>query len=143
MASQNNTFDPLNMMKDWQMPNFDMDSMMQSQRKAAETQSQNLRSTFEAIRNLAQMQAQFANQWMETLRHASQQMATPGKWEDKLSQGTEIVKQNMHNAMNHMKQASAALADTTYKSVDAMMSRMDEHLDETVTMVRKTQNSKK
>jgi DNA helicase IV len=89
------------------------------------------------------MQAQFANQWMETLRHASQQMATPGKWEDKLSQGTEIVKQNMHNAMNHMKQASAALADTTYKSVDAMMSRMDEHLDETVTMARKAQNSKK
>lgn len=139
MANQNNQFDPLGMMKDWQLPNMDSEAMVNYHRKNAELFTNAMRSSMETIRNLSQMQMQFATQWMETLRHASQQMAAPGKWEDKLMQSSEIVKQNVHNAMHYMKQASAAVADNSYKALDTMADRVAESMDEAITFIRKAQ----
>ncbi len=123
------------MMAEMRMPGFDMQSMMDLQRKNIKAVNQANQTAIDCMQAVSRRQVDIMRETMTELSTAMQQMMAEGGPEDKLAKQTELTKDAFEKALAHMRELSDMVTKANHEAMEIMSERVTQSLEELKTQV--------
>lgn len=132
-----------NMFKEFSNSFFDNETLMQNQKKNAESLTNLAHHAMENLKEIGEMQQQYMQQYMENLREAGQQMVKPGQWEEKVAYGSEFINHNVSEALNHSQKTIDFIQRFNQRMSENMNNQFSETMEENIKTMKKANNKKR
>lgn len=130
-------FDPVKLMQDYtaslgqfKAPGFDVDALVESQRKNVEALTAANRQAFEGVKAIAERQRDILQQAMQEAMSVASDVATSGSPQEAAGKQAEIFQKAMEKALETMREMAEMTSKTNQESFEILNQRFKENLAE-------------
>jgi phasin family protein len=125
------------MMKQYNIPNVDMDALVASRKKDLEALTQANRVAFEGLQAVAKRQAEILQETMNEAAKIVDALAKAGSPQDVAAKQAEIAKEGFEKALANMRELAEMVAKANQEATDTINARISASLDEIKEMALK------
>lgn len=125
------------MMKQYNIPNVDMDALVASRKKDLEALTQANRVAFEGLQAVAKRQAEILQETMNEAAKIVDALAKAGSPQDVAAKQAEIAKEGFEKALSNMRELAEMVAKANQEATDTINARISASLDEIKEMALK------
>jgi len=129
------------MMNQYKTPNFDVESMMSTQRKNLEAMASTNQKAFEGLQSYFTKQTELARQSFEATTKMVQDVVSAPTPEEKVAKQVEATKANIETCVSSLKELSEILSDNQTQAMNVVSSAVFESIDGLQDMIKKNSNS--
>lgn len=119
-----------NMLKQYKLPNVDMDSLVASQKKNLEALTGANRVAFEGMQAVVKRQAEILQETMNEASKAVDQLSKAGSPQDLAAKQAELAKESFERALSNMRQLAEMVAKANQEATNTINARISTSLDE-------------
>ncbi len=141
MAAQTNPFfdtDFTKMFSEFQIPGFDMTSLVATQRRNLEAVTAANQLAVEGVQAVLRRQAEIMRGMVEESSTVLREMMAAGAPEQKIAQQTDLVKSAFEKALANLRELTEMVAKSNSEAADVLTKRIGESLTELKTTLHKT-----
>ncbi len=125
------------MMKQYNLPNVDMDSLVASRKKDLEALTTANRVAFEGLQAVAKRQAEILQETMNEASKVVDALSKAGSPQDVAAKQAEIAKDGFEKALSNMRELAEMVAKANQEATSAINARISASLDELKEMALK------
>jgi phasin family protein len=133
----NGFFDVSKAFSDFRVPGFDVDAIVDAQRKNLEALTQANQLAAEGVRALAQRQVEIVQQAFEQASALFTQWTQPGAPEVRLAKHAEVAKQAFETGLAHAHELTELATKANSDALNVITRRVSEGLDEVRLFAKK------
>ncbi len=119
-----------NALKQYKLPNVDLDSVVASQKKNVEALTSANRVAFEGLQAVARRQAEILQETMNEASKAVDALAKAGSPQDIAAKQAELTKSAFERALSNMRELAELVAKSNQDAANTVNSRIAASLDE-------------
>lgn len=141
MAAQTNPFfdtDFTKMFSEFQIPGFDMTSLVATQRRNLEAVNAANQLAVEGVQAVLRRQGEIIRGMVEESSTVLRDMMAAGAPEQKIAQQTDLVKTAFEKALANLREMTEMVAKSNSEAADVLAKRVGESLTELKTALHKT-----
>lgn len=119
-------------MPDFKMPMgaFDVQAMLQAQRRAAETMAEMGQKAFAGMQAVMQRQGEMMRETMQESTGLMSEMMAPGSPEEKVARQSDLARTTFEKCVANSREILDMVAQNNREAADMMSSRMSECMDD-------------
>jgi phasin family protein len=118
------------MLKQYNLPNVDMQSLVDSQKKNLDALTSANRAVFEGLQAVAKRQSEIMQETMNEATKALDQLTKAGSPQEIAAKQAELAKEAFERALSNMRQLAELVAKANQDASDTINARISATLDE-------------
>jgi phasin family protein len=130
-------FDITKMLGDVKIPGFDMQAVMDAQRKNIEALTAANQAAVQGMQAVAQRQAEILSQAMSEVSSIAQQLSTAGNPQEMTAKQTELARKAFEQALANMRELAEMVSKSNTEAFAIINKRVTESLQELKALVAK------
>ena len=130
-------FDMSKMLGDVKIPGFDMQAIMDAQRKNIEALTAANQAAVQGMQAVAQRQAEILSQSMNEVSSVAQQLAGAGNPQEMTAKQAELVRKAFEQALANMRELAEMVSKSNTEAFAIINKRVTESLQELKSLVTK------
>lgn len=130
-------FDMTKMLGDVKIPGFDMQAVMDAQRKNIEALTAANQAAVQGMQAVAQRQAEILSQAMSEVSSIAQQLSTAGNPQEMTAKQTELARKAFEQALANMRELAEMVSKSNTEAFAIINKRVTESLQELKALVAK------